>query len=304
MGWISKIAMSALVICVLCIAVTAQPQISVTGQGSAFAGQIVPLEVTIPADGFSTVECTLSLEDDQIQIQSLPEAQGWDVEFKSMTLILTRQEGESGQIRLHMKFKILSVPAQTKIRVSFSVTGEQTVALGEMTYEITVVEPPSHENFLTELSVAGGTLSPQFHRDVLQYSATVSADCRKPQIYAVGAQKSRVEVSQTEFSKAQTCVVTVVVTAENGSQRNYTIHVTREELPETTMETISETARPSQPGAQNTEQSNQTSNDVPTAPKKDGAPGWLVAAAVMAGVALGGAGGIMLSKTKKKGCQG
>ena len=295
MGWTRKISMAALMGFVLCVTVAAQSQISVAGPDRAIVGEVLPLEVTIPAEGYFKVECTLSLDDSQVQIQSLPEAQGWDIDFKGMTLVMTRREGGSEEIRLKMKLRVLPVPAQTNIGVSFCFAGEGDVVLGEVTHEITVAEPLSHENFLTELSVEDGTLSPQFHPDILQYSAIVPAHCQQPQLYAVGADKSRVEVSRTEFSKEGTCVVTVTVTAENGSGRSYTIQVTRAK-PE---ETIPETTTFTQPATQTTEQTQPIAN-APADSKRDGVPGWLVVAAVLAGAAVGGAGGILLSQKKGK----
>ena len=295
MGWIRRISMAALMVFMFCSTVAAQLQIGITGPDRAIVGEVLPLEVTIPAEGYSKVECTLSLDDSQVQIQSLPEAQGWDIDFKGMTWVMTRREGGPREIRLSMKLKVLPVQAQTNIGVSFRFAGEGDVALGEVTHEITVAQPLSHENFLTELSVEGGTLSPQFHPDVLQYSATVPAHCQQPQLHAVGADKSKVEVSRTEFSKEGTCVVTVTVTAENGSEHTYTIQVTREK-PE---ETIPETTASTQPATQATEQTQPIAN-APADSRKDGVPGWLVAAAVLAGAAVGGAGGILLSQKKGK----
>ena len=290
MGWIRRFAVSAVVLCMLGIGVSGYGQASVTAPEQASVGETVFLEVIAPVEGNAKVECALSLDDSQVQIQSLPEAQGWNVDFRGMTLILTRQEGSAAELRLQMKLKILPVPVQTKASVSFHFTGEDGTDIGEVTHTITVTEPPSYENFLTALSVEGGQLSPQFHPDVLQYSVTVPGDCQQPEIHAVGAEKSEVAVSRTEFSQEGTCTVTVTVKAENGNERSYTILVTRD------MSTVPETTVPLQPVPQETQ---QWLNDL-AGNKDEGVPGWLLAACALAGIAVGGAGGILLSQKKNK----
>lgn len=285
---VRRMAMAAVLFLGLCISASAQSQISVTASKEAIVGEVISIEVFVPSEGHDKVECALSMDDSKVQMQSLPEAEGWDIDFRGMTLVMTRRADSVADIRLRMKLKVLPVTAQTKIAVAFSLTGEGSAALGSVVHEITVVEPPSHENFLTMLSVEGGNLSPQFHPDVLHYSATVPADCQKPQFQAVGAPKSRVEVSQREFSQEGICTVTVVVTAENGSSRTYTVQVIREKPVESAPETSAQSGE------------TQPTWDRTPSNRNEGVPGWLVVAAVLAGAAIGGAGGIILSQKSRK----
>ena len=285
---VRRLAMAAVMILTLCISVAAQSQSSVTAPKEAIVGEVFHLEVSVPSNGHAKVECAISLDTGKVQMQSLPKAEGCNIEFRGMTLVMTRRASSTEGIRLQMKLKVLPVAAQTKTAVAFSFTGEGNAALGSVVHEITVVEPPSYENFLTMLSVEGGELSPRFHPDVLQYSATVPADCQKPQFHAVGAPKSRVEVSQTEFSQEGICTATVLVTAENGSRRTYTIQVTREKPEETLPETTAQSGE------------TQPVGDYFPSNKNEGVPGWLVAAGVLAGAAIGGAGGILISQKNRK----
>ena len=289
-----KVLMAALAVVTLCVTVSAQAPTTATGQTQAIVGETIFIEVPIPAEEYTEMECVLSLDDSQVQIQSLPKAKGWDIDFKETTLVMVRQKGETADHCLQLKLRILPVPVQTKITLSFGFTANGR-NLGTVDYEITVVEPPSGENFLTELWIEGGVFTPQFHPDILQYTVTVPADCRQTKIQAVGAQKSRVEISQTEFSQEGICVATVVVTAENGSQRSYTIQVTREKP----METEPETSFSTEPSAQETQASSKPFPDG-MGDKKGSVPGWLVVAGVLAGAALGGAGGILLSQKRNK----
>ena len=290
MGWIRRFAVSAVVLCILGVGVSGDGQVFVTAPEQAIVGETLFLEVVAPVEGNARVECALSLDDSQVQLQSLPEAQGWNVDFRGMTLVLTCQEGSAAELRLQLKLKILPVPAQTKTSVSFRFTGEDGTVIGEVTHTITVTEPPCYEHFLTALSVEGGQLAPQFHPDVLQYSVTVPVDCQQPQIHAVGAKKSEVAVSRTEFGQEGTCTVRVTVKAENGNERSYTILVTRD------VSTVPETTVPLQSVSQET----QKWLDGLSGNKDEGVPGWLLAACGLAGIAVGGAGGILLSQKKNK----
>lgn len=293
-----KAAAAWLLCLLLCVSVSARAQTEITGPDSALVADFVQLEISIPGQEYSKVSFNLFFDTNQVQLLGLSAPQGWELTILGQAVTLERGDGAGTDIHLQLRLRILPVPAQTKIRVAVSdVTGyregEQTL-LGDASHEMTVTEPLSSDNFLTELSIEEGTLAPAFHRDVTQYTATVPAYCSQPRVHTVGADKSRVEVTQTAFDENRTCLVTVTVTAENGSQRVYAVTVTREEAPP-----AESTAPATETSAVATEDTVQTGPQAQQ-PAQEGLPGWLLVVALLAGAALGGAGAILLNETRKK----
>ena len=296
---LARKAAAAWVLCLLlCVSVSARAQTEITGPDSALFADFVQLEISIPCQEYSKVSFRLSFDTTQVQLLGLSASQGWELTILGQAVTLDRGDGAATDIHLQLRLRILPVPAQTKIRVAVSdVTGyregEQAL-LGDASHEMTVTEPLSSDNFLTELSVEGGTLTPAFHRDVTQYTATVPAHCSQPKVHTVGADKSRVEVTQTEFDKEGACLVTITVTAENGSQRVYAVTVTKEEPAP-----VESTAPATEASTAATEETVQTGPQAQQ-PAQEGLPGWLLVVALLAGAALGGAGAILLNETRKK----
>ena len=296
---LARKAAAAWVLCVLlCVSVSARAQTEIAGPDSAVVADFVQLEIAIPGQEYSKVSFRLSFDATQVQLLGLSASQGWEMTILGQAVTLDRGDGAATEIHLQLRLRILPVAAQTKIRVAVSdVTGyragEQAL-LGDASHEMTVTEPLASDNFLTELSVEGGTLTPAFHRDITQYTATVPAHCSQPKVHSVGADKSRVEVTQTEFDKESACLVAITVTAENGSQRVYTVTVTKEEPAP-----VESTAPATEASAAATEETVQTGPQ-DQQPAQEGLPGWLLVVALLAGAALGGAGAILLNETRKK----
>ena len=122
--------------------------------------------------------------------------------------------------------------------ISFILSGDITSAdgsninvSGTKTVSVTEPVPASTINTLTSLGVAGYSLSPAFDAEVLNYSTTVPSTVS--QITITGAKRDasssvrglgtfNIEEGLNKFS--------VVVTAESGSTRTYTINVTQEDV--------------------------------------------------------------------------
>ena len=124
--------------------------------------------------------------------------------------------------------KNLSVGANN---ISVVVTAENG---NKRTYTITVTRQSaiqkSSDNSLKDLSVPGYTLSPAFSKDNLDYTLKVPNDATKIDVKAItNNEKSSVKVVGNTDLKVGENVVTVEVTAEDGSKKTYKITVTREE---------------------------------------------------------------------------
>ena len=96
-------------------------------------------------------------------------------------------------------------------------------------YTINVVKvyPKSTNNYLSKLEIEGYEL--EFNKDTLEYSIKVSSDVETLDITAVAEDAgARVNIYGNSDFKEGENTVTVVVTAEDGSERTYTITVDKE----------------------------------------------------------------------------
>jgi hypothetical protein len=89
----------------------------------------------------------------------------------------------------------------------------------------------SKNNYLKTLSVEGYTLSPAFNKDTLAYTVSLPPETKEAKVIAT------VEDSRSDLEGATTVSLVdgdnihkVVVTAQNGSERTYTINLNVEEL--------------------------------------------------------------------------
>ncbi len=87
----------------------------------------------------------------------------------------------------------------------------------------------SPNNKLSSLSVDGFSLTPTFARDTESYNLIVDTSVSSVNIQAGAADaKARVSGAGTVSLGAENTDITVTVTAENGSVRNYVIHVAKQ----------------------------------------------------------------------------
>ena len=92
------------------------------------------------------------------------------------------------------------------------------------------VKPKNSDNNLKSLSVEGATLSPEFNKDTLEYSVTLTSDTTKVKVNAE-KNDSKASVSGTgeiEVKEGDN-KLEIVVTAENGSRKTYVINATVQE---------------------------------------------------------------------------
>ncbi len=99
------------------------------------------------------------------------------------------------------------------------------------TYTVKIKRTACADNKLKGLTVSAGTLSPAFSADVLEYTLALEYKTKQFNVAAVANHATaKVEVSSTAFTESKdvvTLVVTVTVTAQDGTTRVYTINVTR-----------------------------------------------------------------------------
>ena len=127
--------------------------------------------------------------------------------------------------------------ASTLAFKEYALTGDTTVITlpvvaenGDIkSYTINVVKvyPKSTNNYLSKLEIEGYEID--FDKDTLEYSIKVSSDVETLDITAVAEDAgARVNIYGNSDFKEGENTVTVVVTAEDGSERTYTITVDKE----------------------------------------------------------------------------
>ena len=92
------------------------------------------------------------------------------------------------------------------------------------------VKEKSANKALKSLTIAEGTLKPEFNSEVTQYEVTVGKDVKKLDIEAVAEdENSKVEISGNEDLQLGENTVKVIVTAEDETARTYIIKVNKKE---------------------------------------------------------------------------
>lgn len=93
-----------------------------------------------------------------------------------------------------------------------------------------IEESKSSDNYLKELSTTNGVLSPEFNKDVNSYNVTVGNEVTSLDLTAIANDsKSKIEITGNENFKVGMNTVTIKITAEDGTERTYTINVKRSE---------------------------------------------------------------------------
>lgn len=87
----------------------------------------------------------------------------------------------------------------------------------------------SSDNTLESLVIADSKMSPSFHKDTTTYNVVVPSDSKKLDIkYVTSDKNAKVSISGADNLKDnEVNVVTVTVTAEDGSVKKYTLNVTK-----------------------------------------------------------------------------
>jgi|GEM_PF-4917833 len=88
--------------------------------------------------------------------------------------------------------------------------------------------PKSNDCYLADLSVVRGTLTPAFNRDVTEYSVVITGGEGVPGVKPTASHnKAKVQKNVPVLPLGGHVTATVVVTAEDGTQRTYSLNMTR-----------------------------------------------------------------------------
>lgn len=108
----------------------------------------------------------------------------------------------------------------------------------ERTYSITFNKIKSSNANLKELAISTGALSPSFNENTTSYTVKVPASTDSIDITALGYEGSSIVGDGVHNLSYGTNTVQISVTAEDGSTKNYTINVEREQELITTLDDI------------------------------------------------------------------
>ena len=110
--------------------------------------------------------------------------------------------------------------------------GKQDTSVGSCTYSIVIAPPLSANANLESLILSNAELSPAFSPSVTSYSVSVPYSVSSLELTASAADAAaKVNISNPSLTPGGTTGVSVIVTAENGSTKTYTIYATRAQDP-------------------------------------------------------------------------
>ncbi len=134
-------------------------------------------------------------------------------------------------------FTVIGGNVGSAVNVGLSLTdvidsNEADISASGSGTSMTLAAPLSTNNFLSSLSVSGGSLSPGFAKSTTSYSMSVPYEVAKINVNATAEDPTAsVSISSPDLTVAGTTAVTVTVTAASGAKKTYTINVSRAQDP-------------------------------------------------------------------------
>lgn len=215
---------------------------SLTGNSTVRAGDTITLSLNISDSGKYGLEGVLDYNSSQVTFSNMScNLSGWKVEHNGGSVLVyddaLANPLSGNKTVLTLKFKVNNnVTAGTNIQISMKnlVTTDGSVesSLGTATYSVTVAKPLSSNANLSALSVEGFTLNPGFSAGTTSYDiGEVEYSTSSLKIsYKTEDATAKASVSGTNLNVGKN-TVSVVVKAENGATKTYTITVTRKQDP-------------------------------------------------------------------------
>ncbi len=136
-----------------------------------------------------------------------------------------------------MNFKVNNVGVGEKISISSSNVkasdGHADANYASVSYDVTVAAPLSGNTFLSNLVIDNGTLAPAFNKNTTSYSVSVPFSVAKINVTTATPEDatSKVAISSPNLTAGGSTVVSIMVTAQSGAKKTYTINVKRDQDP-------------------------------------------------------------------------
>jgi len=228
---------------ILVLPASAAPSATLTGPSTVRAGDTITLTLSVNGSGILGAGGEIAFDSTALELKSTKQviASPWMVEFNGMNFVAYDNNQENP---INKKTSLLSLTFRVKsgvntgTRVTVSVKngitsdGSADISLGSISYSTTIAPPMSSENALQNLTVSNATISPAFSATVTSYTAEVPFEVSKLEIKATAKDgKASVSIDAPTLKPNATTRVTVTVTAENGSKKEYVISVKRAQDP-------------------------------------------------------------------------
>lgn len=227
-------------------AVFAAGSASLKGPSTVRAGDTITLTFSVSGDSISGVQGSVSYDESQLTLKSYTPSlkSGWDGEFTGNNFTFFDNNlsapinGSATFFKASFTVKDLEPGTEIAVTVngvrlsSKSESGYQDINVGSKTYKTTILPPLSGNCNLSSMTVSNAEISPAFSPEVTSYSASVPFTTSKLQVEAAAEHSgATVSVKNTSLAAGETTAVKVVVKAENGTEKTYTIRVKREQDP-------------------------------------------------------------------------
>ena len=283
---------AAIVAFLICMPAYALTQPTISGPDEAVVGEEVMLTINFPAGNYETVSGKLDWDSKTLQLQGYEISPYWEADFLEKEFTLTKaQPGAGDSPWICLTYRVGNAPEGTKLSLFCSdVVADGETEFSDAVFTFTVGKRLSQDNTLTQLILENGTLSPQFHPEIMAYTAKVNPGQTHLKLQAVAGEKAAVEVDAPRLSGDAVTRVSITVTAENGDKRVYRIDVD----PVKSQSATEDSTQATEPATQNSDKG------APSDSQDSGFPWWAAVAAVFAGSALGGGVVIVIEKTKKR----
>ena len=131
-----------------------------------------------------------------------------------------------GSLRQDEQITVTGITSNGWTRIKYN---GQTAYVSSQFLTDTKPREKSSNNYLKSLKIEEASLTPEFSKETTSYKANIGKDIEKLKINASAEDdKSKVEISGNEELKEGENTVKIIVTAENGETKTYTITVTKE----------------------------------------------------------------------------
>ncbi|MGN1154926.1 MAG: cadherin-like beta sandwich domain-containing protein [Agathobacter sp.] len=207
------------------------------------AGDTITLSFKVPHQGSHGVTGTLEYDSNQVTLSGEPTTSlsGWMVERNGNELAIYDNNLENPlkgtETVITLKFKVNSNVAEgTKLNIAIknivSSDGSADTNIGTATYSVTIARPLSTNANLGSLSVTGLTLSPDFKAGTTTYNlGEVEYSVKALDIKCSTEDSNATYTIKNNSLMVGENTVSIVVTAENGTQKTYKLKVTRKQDP-------------------------------------------------------------------------
>lgn len=245
------LAMILVFICSMLFVNAEDVSFSMTGKGSIYRDEVLTVTVKINGSNINQIKGTITYNNEQLKLEKItsliPETWTYtpdegdtaDGDFDFGFADETTEnpiDGETGLLSL--EFSILDVPENTEVSVvlkylSVTVNSEEEITeFEEVIFKSKVLRRLSDNNFLKELNITNATITPNFDKEIMSYTASVPYSVSKLQFTALTEDlNASMKVENPDLVPNAKTNVTITVTSESNKQRVYTIQVTRAQDP-------------------------------------------------------------------------